>query len=284
MVDGHILFLLPLQLSVTLVNNMLGLGNSSVNDIPTRVVHNATTNTSSVGFDNTTDYITVADDDLLSHSGTGDKDDTPFSVTSWVKRDSAGNDSWFGKYNGAFVEYRVFWVGGSLYLDIMDGSGGQSGDYRRRIFTDSTTDWHHLAIVLHGPGGAALGLASSQFYIDGVLQSSTAGGGTDVEGMTPSGGDLFIGKISGNSSVYDLGGNICQFTMWGNYALSASEVEYLYANGAAHRDPTVSCLDYSGGDKVVLWLPLDDDLNDSSGNALGVEANGNAALEEEVPF
>lgn len=254
---------------------MLGLGNGSANDIPTRVVHNTIRNESSVHLDGSGDYLTVSDEDLLSHSGTESADDTSFSVTSWVKRDGVNNDSWFGKYSGGSVEYRVFWVGSKMYLDVMDGSGSSGGDYRRKIYPGSETEWHHLAIVIHGPGGESMSINNIQFYINGIEVSATGQGGADLEGMTPGSGDLFIGRIAAS---YDLGGNICQFTMWGNHALSASEVEYLYAGGAAHRDPTISCLDYSGGDKVVLWLPLEDDLDDYSGNSFDATASGNAAL------
>jgi len=243
---------------------MLGLGSS--------IVHSGLTRDSNaIRFNGGEDYIRVDDDNLLSHSGTSDADDTDFSVACWVKRDHTGNqDGIFIKGLDGNVEYHALWSGTALLVDVIDGNGvGGAGNYRRRIWTNSSTSWQHLVFVVRGPGGDSL---DADLYVNGSLQGSSTTGGNDTEGMTPSDKHLYIGRVG---TLYQLAGSISNFTMWQNYALDADEVTYLYASGSEHKNPLVDEGDYSGGDEVVLWLPLDGSFEDSSGNDLHSTPFGN---------
>ena len=223
--------------------------------------------------------VIVDDDDVLSFSGTGNADDIDFSVACWVKRDDTSSSGFFRKdVLGYDTEYRAFYQSNSLFVDIFDGNGTSASNYRRQVYASNSTDWHHVIIVFNGPGG---GVLDADVYFDSVLQSSTGVGGSDTNGMTPGDGNLKIGELN---SGYSNEGNMCHFTMWGDYALSADEAVYLYAGGSGYKNPLVSDGDYNGGDNVVLWLPFDGSLNDNSSNSIGTSFTGELTFTTDVPI
>ena len=263
---------------------MLGLGNSlssTFNGVTGS--YNTTTNTKALHFDGTGDYLEIADDDTLSFTGSGDDDDTPFSIAFWIKRDSAANDGVVNKGNqtSSTLEYRIFWVSGNVFIDIADDSAASSSGYRRVYWANNSTSWQHMVFTYNGVVGG--GNSAFELYVNGVHAGDGSTGGSDTQGMTNHNGTLRLGGMQSSAS-YQLGGEMCQYIMW-NKALTQADVTYLYAGGAAHRDPTKGAQDYSGSSNVVIWLPLDADLNDDSGNGNNGTANGNAALSATtVPF
>jgi hypothetical protein len=232
-------------------------------------------------FDNTGDSLMLADQDEFSFSGTGDGDDTAFSFSCWVIRDAQTSDGLVSKgfALSSNLEWRAFWVGSLLYIDLSDGGNG-TYNYRRAIFPDAHTGWHHITVTFNREtGGFSKGL---HCYINGVNIPASDNGGLDLEGMTPGIGSLFIGRI--DDVNYMLGGSICQFVIWKDYIISENEAQYLYNNAEAPRDVLASSSDYSGHDSVVLWLKLDADADDSSGNGFNAAAQADAALTAVTPF
>ena len=244
--------------------------------------YNTTTNTNVLHFDGNGDYLEIADDDTLSFTGAGDGDDTPFSIAFWVKRDGAHNDAILekGDPNSNTLEYRIFWVGGTMYVNISDG-GAAVHNYRRLSWANSSTSWQH--IIFTYIGGVGGGNSAFELYVNGVHAGNGSTGGSDAEGMTNYSGTLRLGALQ-NNAAYQLAGEMCQYIMWSK-ALTQTEVTYLYAGGAAHRNPLLSSQDYSSNNEVVIWLPLDTDLNDYSVNSNNGTAVGGAALSADtVPF
>jgi hypothetical protein len=273
---------------------MLGLGSSAIaNHDGITGPYNTTTNTYALHLDGSGDYVDVADDDTLSFDTgtTSDGIDLPFSLALWIKKDVDGNsnDSIVAKGNtsSGTLEYRIFQGGGRIYVDLSDGTTSGLGNYRRVYWNgvDTNDDWKHVVITYDGDtdgGGDGMFL-----YINGTATTGTDGvhvGGSDTDGMDNFSGTLRIGQMQ-SASTWTHAGEMCQIIMWKNHVLTPSEVTYLYAGGAAHRDPTKGAQDYSGASKVVLWLPFQDDLNDASGNSNNGTAVGHAALSNStVPF
>jgi hypothetical protein len=247
--------------------------------------YNTTTNTNALHFDGSGDYVDIADDDTLSFTGAGSDDDTPFSIAFWLKRDAvfASNDGIVekGDENLGKLEYRIFFISGTVYIDISDG-GITNSSYRRASWVANSTSWQHMVLTYNGDVGNDEGIAF-QLYINGVNAGyPTATGGSDEEGMTNYNGALRLGAL--RNTIYQLGGEMCQYIMWSK-VLTQTEVTYLYAGGAAHRNPLLSSQDYSSNNEVVVWLPLDTDLNDYSVNSNNGTAFGDAALSADtVPF
>lgn len=244
--------------------------------------YNTTTNTNVLHFDGNGDYLEIADDDTLSFTGAGIDDDTPFSIAFWVKRDANTSDGIVNKGNSnlSSLEYRIFWIGGTVYFDISDG-GVASLDYRRATWVANSTGWQHMVFAYGGKleedGGAF------ELYVNGVYVNKSSYSTWGPDGMTNYNGTLRLGAMQSNSG-YQLGGEMCQYIMWSK-VLTQTEVTYLYAEGAAHRNPLLSSQDYSPDNKVVIWLPLDTDLNDYSVNSNNGTAGGDAALSADtVPF
>ena len=248
---------------------MLGLANntSSIFNGITGV-SNISSNTETCHFDGSNDYITVSDADNLSFVD-GDGDMLPYSIAFWCERDSAGNDGILAKgANTGTLEYRVFYhsVYG-LFTGHYDGGSTSSGNYRDGYWQSgfqSQTGWHHVIITFQGSVSTSASdkiYSGYQVYKNGVLQSGAARG-SDADGMSNFAGDLIIGKT--DEAAYVHGGHIAQLTMWKNYKLTASDIDYLYNDGTIMRNPTIGAQDYGGSSKVVLWLPLQDNYNDAS--------------------
>tara|TARA_R110002020_G_scaffold174382_1_gene365524 strand:- start:1494 stop:2279 length:786 start_codon:yes stop_codon:yes gene_type:complete len=261
---------------------MLGLGSSitssTISSLPPFV--NTTTNTNAMTFDGSGDFLQLADNDDFSFV------DTPFSVAAWVKRSSVSNGGLFHKgtfgNNLSTNEYRVFFVTNRLFIDIGDGGYNTNARYRRIIFPNDTTNWQHIVITSNGTSGASLGGGNIKVYVNGSEVSSSGTGGSDADGLANKSGKFEIGRT--NESGFQHDGQILQFIMWRNKELTQSDVTYLYADGAAHRDPTQDAESYTSSSSVVLWLPLQSNSNDSSGNGHNFTVNGDAFHEDDVPF
>ena len=260
---------------------MLGLGSGITRVDIAETYTNSSVNTNSMHFDNIVDSLLLSDQDEFSFSGTGDGDDTAFSFSCWVIRDGQSSDGLVckGTETAGDREWRVFWVGSSMYVDLSDG-GVASANYRRAIFPNAHTGWHHITIT-YSPERRAIS-RGLRCYINGSDIAASSAGGVDIEGMTPGTGTLLIGRIDNTS--YHLGGSICQFVIWKDYIISENEAQYLYNNADKPINVLASSSDYSGHNSVVLWLKLAADAVDFSGNGFNASVVGDAALTSETPF
>lgn len=256
-----------------------GIGTSTIfNGITGNV--NTATNTQAMHFDNSGDFLRV--DDSSDFSTNGGK---AFSVACWIKRDSVsgGNrDGWFGKGTSTSnLEHRIFFIAGIMYYDQLDGGGTSSGNYRRVTYAQNSTSWQHLVFTSNGDSGVNMADGTG-FYINGVKQTRIDTGGSDTDGTSDLAGQLRIGST--DDASFQLGGEMCQFIWWSDYALSQQDVTYLYAAGAAHRNPEQGAQEYGGASYVKLWLPLQSNADDELGLHT-VTASGNAAVSSAtVPF
>ena len=82
---------------------------------------------------------------------------TKFTLSAWLKRDSAGNAVTIAK--GPDTTHRFgpnFWTDGEVYLNLCDG-GGTDGN-----FTSNDTNWHHIAVTRDSSNNLRL-------FLDGTL-------------------------------------------------------------------------------------------------------------------
>ena len=178
---------------------------------------------SSMSFDGTDDYFTVANDSLLN-PGVGD-----FSFTMWVK--NTGNDT---AINSLITRYS----GGDGYLFRITAVGIPQiqiyGD-TTQIVTSSTTDigadstWHHLAFTVDRDSATGLDI-----YIDGVESAYSAQGDISaLNGVTiaPS-SSLFIG-LEYDGSSFPFAGQIDDVRIF-NYDLTSAQIKTIMNNGAVN--------------------------------------------------
>lgn len=264
------------------------MSNLIIDPINFPLSHETTTNTSALHLDGSGDYLNVADDDTLSFADATDGNDVnlPFSMGLWIKKDTATASDCIlckGSNSGSTLEYRIFQGQSRIYMDLCDGNASSGNDYQRIYWNNATTAWQHV-VITHDGDQSGIGGGGTKLYINGSAVSMASSGGADDDGMENMGGVLRIGQMQ-SSSTYTHAGEMCQLILWKQYALSQAEVTYLYAGGAAHRNPLIPAPTYSGHNKVTLWMPLQGDLDDASGNSNDGTAVGNAALSSStVPF
>tara|TARA_R110001592_G_scaffold4377_2_gene24712 strand:+ start:1376 stop:2179 length:804 start_codon:yes stop_codon:yes gene_type:complete len=253
--------------------------------------HNTTTNTQSFNFDGSGDFLELPDDanwDFIDGSASS-TDNEKHSFAFWLHRDSAtGNFGIISKFNtGGANSYRHFYhsSGQQLLLDTYQGNN----QYKRRIFSgQSNSDWQHHVWVHDGnPTGWKL-------FINGAEVSSSGTGGSASE-MVNTASTVRIGNASG---LQDLNGQMCQFMAWKGIELDLAAAKYLYASGAAMRNPTLAGSEGAGvytqaqANGLLAWLPMDDTngANDHSGSTHGTHnftKNGNCDVTTgggNVPF
>ena len=253
---------------------MLGLGIGTQHGTQVDRFYNTTTNTQSFNFDGNGDFLSLSDAasgdkwDFIDGSATS-TDNEKHSFAFWIHRDGTGHYGIISKYNTSEPNsYRHFFYGsgGQLLLDTYQGS---ASGYRRKTFsfTEASGDWHY--VLAHS--GAVAG--AWKVYVNGVEETSTSTGG--------SGGEMVDGdhpvKIGSGFGLQDLDGQMCQFMAWKGVELDLAAAKYLYADGAAMRNPTLAGSQGSGvytqtqADALLAWLPMDDSdgANDHSGSTHG---------------
>ena len=271
----------------------LGLGNQHVHQAEGLTIHNTTTNTQSFDFQGSGDFLSLTDEasgdqwDFIDGSASGTANE-PHSYAFWLHRDGSGNYGVISKYGTGTDSYRHFFhsSGSKLLLDTY--ASGSS--YIRKTFNNmSSGQWQHH-VWTHS--GVETGW---KIYVNGVENTSTSTGGSGGE-MADSNVAIQIGRATGLS---DLDGQMCQFMVWKGVELDQGAVTYLYADGAAHRDPTKAGSDGGTGvykqpqaDGLLCWLPMDDSegVDDHSGSTYGTHnftKNGNCNVTTgggNVPF
>ena len=163
-------------------------------------------NTYSLSFDGTDDYVSIAQDSALNISG-------DITLSAWIYRTKTTS------YNAIFTKRQV---GGSMnYQFTINNSNGQiglghsGGSWVYNTTTTLTTGtWYHVAVTVSS--------GTAQFYVNGVAEDSFTG--ISISATTH---DLHIGATVGYNNF---GGNIDEAAIF-NSALSASNISSIYNSG-----------------------------------------------------
>jgi len=158
-------------------------------------------NTYSVDFDGTNDYMDAGNDSSLSISG-------DLTLSAWINLDSLGAFQGIISKRSSTTNYQLF-IRNTNVLSFYDG----------RIATNDNTaltagSWIHVAVVVSG--------SSASFYRDGSFSST--GSGISVNSNTA---NLTIGEILGGSF---LNGKVDEVSVFDS-ALSASDITSIYNSG-----------------------------------------------------
>jgi len=180
-------------------------------------------NTYSVDFDGTNDYMDAGNDNSLSISGA-------LSVSAWIYADSLNGYPMFlsKRASASGHAYQFYSNGGKINYNngtIVQSSG-----------TISTGAWTHVAVTFNGAGAVA-------FYING----SSAGTATAASSNPTNSGSLSIGRAY-NGNYFN--GKMDEVSLF-NSVLSASNISDIYNSGV----PT----DISSLSPVGWWRMGDDD-------------------------
>ncbi|HUF63632.1 MAG TPA: LamG-like jellyroll fold domain-containing protein [Verrucomicrobiales bacterium] len=211
----------------------------------------------SVLFDGTDDEVNMGD---LVFNGV-----TRFSMSFWIKPDSAGVDRgfWEALANGDADLWNIRYdaagaTAGAVNTIKLGIQTEQSGGEEQGEFSDGiqTAGWQHIAITYDGDSGEFI------LYVDGVPNAAT----DPVQTSGPLANMEFFRL--GNGAKAHWQGRIGETAVWSGYVLDPGEVDLLAANSLT------GLVGSDGGepikDNLVAWWPL----NESSGSVAG-DGSGN---------
>ncbi|MFZ1626983.1 MAG: LamG domain-containing protein [Candidatus Moraniibacteriota bacterium] len=218
-------------------------------------------------FDGTDDYVSIADNAALDFGDTAD-----FSLSGWFNRDTfTTDDTIIAKRNGVantddgYILY-IDDTTDKLTFEVSEASG--TDEYQMestQAFTSS--GWHHYTIVWDENSASG-----SDIYIDGVASNATKTGTIGNLGDLSNSVALAIGAESDAGNPF--AGSLDETRMY-NRALSASEIESLYALGQSDKiNSSVSQKQGTGrlDSGLAGYWKLDENTGTSAGDA---STNGN---------
>lgn len=165
------------------------------------------------------EYIEIADhNDFTFGDGTND---SPFSISAWIYRDTSGTFYVITKSYGGQKEW-IYYVG---YFEILKLTSPVVCQGRGHSTTISTGQWYHIALTYNGVGGADAG-AGMKIYIDGERKDDFDEDAGDYTAMDNGTQPVWIGKGDG----FCIDGKIDNVAIF-NKELTQEEINFLYNNG-----------------------------------------------------
>ena len=199
---------------------------------------------------------------------TGKKDRT---LSIWIKADSEpvypqgyllgwGSENWYSKQ---VFGYCPNYISDGFNL-LSDGFG--ANDCALSSQESLVGKWHHLVYTFTGSS------LSSQFYVDGVLQSKAQGlSGWNLEAMNTESSPLYLNswylKAENQGGINGLVDDVRIY----DRALSSEEVQNLYSAESGWQGTNISVNDLNNG--LAARYPLNGDASDALGISPGVASN-----------
>ncbi len=181
-------------------------------------------NVNSFIFDGNDDYIDCGDNDNLSF---GDSvNDSPFSISAWVKMTDATRFRVVSKLNGSNAEYAFFTsAADQLYFVLYDNTtSSRISRYTSSTLTTYEGQWIHLVATCNGSGGSGSG--DLKIYLNNTRIDDTISNVGAYIAMHNTTASFEIGKYS-TSSANGLIDEVAIF----NSELSASDITTIYNSG-----------------------------------------------------
>ena len=198
------------------------------------------TNTYSVDFDGTDDYLVIPDDPEFS-MGDGLGNDNAFSISSWFKADSIGN-FYMATKDAANREWSFRTFSSQLHFFAFGTGGGYIG--RKYATNLSAGQWYH-AVVTYDASKASSGI---KLYLNGSrVDDGDYASGTYTAAVNTT-TSIRVGSLEQNNTFAD--GKVDELAIFDS-ELSASDVTAIYNNGV----PT----DLASFFPVGWWRMGDDD-------------------------
>lgn len=216
----------------------------------------AFTNTYSLDFDGTNDYITFA-------NALGIPSSTAVSMSCWINcSNTIANQHVFGTNNKVFSA-ELWGTTNVFYIEMGEGKFATLSSMRSYITQGS---WHHIAVVYDGSGST--NADKIKLYIDGQLMTLSFYG--TIDSAMPNFSNFYFGR--GTYNVY-YNGLLDECALWNSTALSSSNVSSIYNSGTPN--------DISSLSPVGWWRMGDNDsgtgttiTDQGSGSNNGTLVNG----------
>jgi hypothetical protein len=204
-------------------------------------------------FDGTNDYIDCGDSDDFSFGD--DSNDSPFSVSAWIKVGDTGINRIVNKVDGTNAEW-LFSTGTNnrtLVLNLYSSGATSSGPNRGVAGSTSlnsyVNQWVHVACSYDGRGGNDA-YDGMKLYFNGQLETTTnLSAGVTYTAMANTVAPLRIGSDI-NFTNYYFNGSISNVSVW-NSELTSSQVTELYSEGVPQ-----NLNNHSAYSNLVSWWQL----------------------------
>jgi len=162
---------------------------------------------------NGSDYVSIPDSPSL------DQFNTNITIELWLKSNQSGaNPDWRGIVTKGNASWRLQAYPGTGTLDFITTGPSNLNLVGNRNVNDG--NWHHVAGVYDG--------TNKYLYVDGTLDVSTPTTGSISQISQP----VYIGNTPNAPGNYIFNGLIDEVSLY-NRALSASEIQAIYAAGSA---------------------------------------------------
>ena len=177
-------------------------------------------------------YVEFADNDAFSFTNTNGTDDTPFSVSAWVKPETNAQFVPMARYGGSGSREFLFYSAGSGGIKLYLCNAADTN--RVTVTMDAAltlNEWQHISVTYSGAGpNSANSFANAQngvaIYLNGKAVATTASNNS-YAGMSATDATTLIGKQGSNHSK----GEIRDVKLF-NKSLSAAEVKTLCLSGS----------------------------------------------------
>lgn len=191
----------------------------------------------SMRFDGSNDYVSFAAPVGSAFSFTNGTDDTPFTVTGWVKMEADAFDYGIVSKYGSSTSTQEWTIytssSGKLVFTLKDGGGDYVGFETSDAMTEYIGQYIYLTVTYAGAGpnsGNAFGSAfdGMSFFINGKPTLIVELSSGTYSGMSSTAQAVTIGRSY--SATFSYKGEIRDVKLF-NKELSAAEVKELYSNG-----------------------------------------------------
>jgi hypothetical protein len=184
------------------------------------------------------------------------KSASAFSVSGWFKQTTLDQERvMFGTYiSGTNIISCYTWSDGQMYIDVRNGVGTY-GTFDYSTVVDAET-WFHCAFVFDGTftdgDPATQNAGRLKIYINGVEQTLTFVGNIPAT-TNATQGDFRIGSLE--SYTKEWLGSISEISVF-NYALSLTQINYLWDNNAGGTTPNPQNPMAIAGNAPIAYYPL----------------------------
>ena len=224
----------------TIVLDNVGVFSDGVSTTNTSTLSAADRNGAANGaFDLDNQYaVQITDNDGFSFDDSSSPSAAPFSISAWAfVTDTGATQTILSKRNtgaGNAEEWRLYFDTGEKLLFLLFDESTSALTY---ITSDGaiTAGWHHIVVVYNNADASYTPATAANFmtfYIDGIVEASTAVNNAGYLGMENTAAPVHIGADASNGSDQNFfADKLDNITLYGK-ALTQADVSLLYNDGS----------------------------------------------------
>jgi len=178
-----------------------------------------------LNFNGSTDYAYINDASKLSFTD-GSGNDTPFTISVWVKITTLGTHTVFNKYTSTSnQEYNLFtFANGALAFDVYTSSNSNYIRWTTDAGIVSVGSWYHIVVT----GSSAEDTTKIKIYVNTDEKSTSTSGAGTYTGFVTGTGYFALGAVNINTTPIIQYTGRAAYLMVFNRALTLEEIKDIY--------------------------------------------------------